>query len=75
VIIHPLSIEMSGATVLTQLIIKSWSFDYANHSDHSEGLRMTVVLKRRIMNELLTSFLPTFLILIIVTNYFKDFFL
>ena len=35
-----------------------------------------MVLKRRIVNELLTSYLPTFLILIIVyaTNYFKDFF-
>ena len=67
---------MSGATVLTQYIITSWSFDYANGSDHSEGLRMTVVLKRRIMNELLTSYLPTVLILIIVyaTNYFKEFF-
>jgi hypothetical protein len=76
VVINPFNIEMSGATVLTQYIITSWSFDYANSSDHSDGLRMMVVLKRRIVNELLTSYLPTFLILIIVyaTNYFKDFF-
>ena len=76
VIIHPYEIEMSGATVLTQYIVTYWSFDYANNTDHSAGLRVTLVLKRRIMNELLTSYLPTILILIIVyaTNYFKDFF-
>ena len=37
---------------------------------------MKIVLKRRLMNELLTTYLPTILILIIVyiTNYFKTFF-
>ena len=37
---------------------------------------MTVVLKRRILNELLTTYLPSFLILSIVyaTNFFKGFF-
>ena len=37
---------------------------------------MKIVLKRRIINELLTTYLPTVLILIIVytTNYFKSFF-
>ena len=42
----------------------------------SEGIIMTVVLKRRILNELLTTYLPSLLILTIVytTNFFKDFF-
>ena len=37
---------------------------------------MTVVLMRRILNELLTTYLPSLLILTIVyaTNFFKDFF-
>ena len=37
---------------------------------------MKIVLKRRLMNELLTTYLPTILILIIVyiTNFFKTFF-
>ena len=37
---------------------------------------MKIVLKRRLMNELLTTYLPTILILIIVysTNFFKPFF-
>ena len=42
----------------------------------SQGITMTVVLKRRILNELLTTYLPSLLILTIVyaTNFFKDFF-
>ena len=37
---------------------------------------MKIVLKRRLMNEILTTYLPTVLILIIVyiTNFFKTFF-
>ena len=68
VAINPYNIKMSGATVLTQFIITSWSLDFVNASDHNVGLMMTMVLKRRI--------LPTFRIPIIVysTNYFKDFF-
>ena len=41
-----------------------------------DGISMVIVLKRRIMNEILTTYLPSVLILIIVyiTNYFKPFF-
>ena len=37
---------------------------------------MVIILKRRIMNEILTTYLPTFLILTMVyaTNFFKPFF-
>ena len=40
------------------------------------GLKIEIVFKRRIVNEILTTFLPTFLILAIVyaTNFFKPFF-
>ena len=42
----------------------------------SEGIQLKLVMKRRINNAILTIYLPTFLILIIVytTNFFKDFF-
>ena len=45
-------------------------------ADPSQGICMKIVLKRRLMNELLTTYLPTVLILIIVyiTNFFKTFF-
>ena len=40
------------------------------------GLKVTLVFKRRIVNQILTVFLPSFLILAIVhaTNFFKPFF-
>ena len=41
-----------------------------------DGLEVTLVMQRRIMNELLTSYLPSILVLVIVyaTNFFKPFF-
>ena len=44
--------------------------------DPSQGIRMTIILQRRILNAILTIYLPTLLILCIVyaTNFFKDFF-
>ena len=42
----------------------------------SRGLKMEIVFKRRLTNELLTTFLPSFLLLLITyaTTYFKPFF-
>ena len=42
----------------------------------NEGIALELVLKRRITNALLTTYLPTLLILVIVytTNFFKSFF-
>ena len=44
--------------------------------DPNEGIILKVVLKRRIVNELLTTYLPSILIMVIVysTNFFKEFF-
>ena len=45
-------------------------------ADPNAGVALQLVLKRRIINELLTTYLPTILILVIVyaTNFFKPFF-
>ena len=44
--------------------------------DPNEGIILKVVLKRMIVNELLTTYLPSILIMVIVysTNFFKEFF-
>ena len=41
-----------------------------------DGVHMVIILKRRIINEVLTTYLPTCFILSIVyaTNFFKPFF-
>jgi hypothetical protein len=44
--------------------------------DVKEGIKMEIVFKRRLTNELLTTYLPTFLLLGITyaTTFFKPFF-
>lgn len=74
--VTPNMLAMESETVLTQYIIKNWTLAYNNITDPNQGIRMEIVLKRRIMNAVLTVYLPTLLILTIVyaTNFFKDFF-
>ena len=74
--ITPHIIAMESETVLTQYIITNWTLDYKNASMVSDGIQMTFVLKRRVLNAILTVYLPTILVLIIVyaTNFFKGFF-
>jgi len=72
----PEDIFMEGDTVLVQYIIAKWSLELKDPGDSNQGINLKLVMKRRIMNELLTSYLPSVLILAIVyaTNFFKPFF-
>ena len=62
---------MSGRLELMQYTVKEWVLE-----ESSTGVVVTLVLGRKILNELLTTYLPTTLFIIIVhtTNYYKDFF-
>ena len=62
---------MSGPVELMQYTVKEWIIE-----ESASGVVVTLVLGRKILNELLTTYLPTSLLIIIVhtTNYFKDFF-
>ena len=44
--------------------------------DTNEGIELKIVMSRRIINELMTTYLPTVFVLVIVyaTNFFKPFF-
>merc|ERR1719193_1117343 len=72
----PNNLMMESETVLTQYIITNWTLTYKNASNTDAGLQMTLVFKRRLLNAILTVYLPTILVLTIVyaTNFFKDFF-
>merc|ERR1719222_1865758 len=74
--VTPNKLMMESGTVLTQYIITNWTLTYKNASNTDAGLQMTLVFKRRLLNAILTVYLPTILVLCIVyaTNYFKDFF-
>ena len=62
---------MSGPVELMQYTVKEWIIE-----ESPSGVVVTLVLGRKILNELLTTYLPTSLLIIIVhtTNYCKDFF-
>ena len=64
-------LEMSGPVELMQYTVKNWIIE-----ETSTGVVVTLVLGRKILNEILTTYLPTFLLIIIIhsTNYYKDFF-
>ena len=88
----PDTIGMLSDTELTQYFIKTWSLTYTDKSiilklflnlirftntDLTKtGIKMEIVFKRRLTNELLTTYLPTFLLLGIsyATTFFKPFF-
>ena len=86
----PDRVLMQGDTVLVQYIVQSWELQkYEGGSmcyfrftpsvlldETVEQIKLVLILKRRIINELLTTYLPTVLILSIVyaTNFFKPFF-
>ena len=72
----PNALRMESQTVLTQYIRKNWTLDYVDKSVPSKGITMVLVFRRRIMNAILTIYLPTILVLCIVyaTNFFKEFF-
>ena len=71
----PLHLEMLEDTDLTLFTVKRWSLGYGAGNTTSE-LKMVVVLKRKVMNQLLTTYLPSILLIVITfaTTFFKPFF-
>ena len=88
----PKNIAMSTNRELPQYFIQSWQLTYMTQSLYSSfikmtnymifsenisrGIRMEIVFKRRLTNELLTTYLPSLLLLGITfaTTYFKQFY-
>ena len=62
---------MSGPIELMKYTVSNWIIE-----ESPKGVTVTLVLGRKILNEILTTYLPTSLLIIIVhtTNYYKDFF-
>ena len=51
-------------------------FKLTNATDQSKGIRMTITMKRKITSELVTTYLPSLLLMVIsyATTFFKPFF-
>ena len=67
--------DMASLT-FNHLFRKRWTLDYIDPDLQSYGLKMEIVFKRRITNELLTTYLPSILLLGIsyATTFFKSFY-
>ena len=76
ILLIPGNIEMNEKTVLTMFVVSKWSIVYRNESNPDRGIEMLIVFKRRIMNELLTTYLPSILLVLITyaTTFFKPFY-
>ena len=69
---------MNEKTDLTLFLVKKWTLSTSKEmsSTKNEGVRMTIVLKRKIMNEMMTTYLPAVLLILITysTTFFKPYF-
>lgn len=72
----PSNFSMNEDKELTLFSITSWDFEYRNHKNPQDGLRFRVVFKRKIVNSLLTTYLPSILLVLITfaTTFFKPYF-
>ena len=61
---------------MTLFQLTNSSLKFRNETDPREGIWMTVVLKRKIMSEMMSTFLPSLLLLLITfaTTFFKPFY-
>ena len=61
---------------MTLFQLTNLSLKFRNETDPREGIWMTVVLKRKIMSEMMSTFLPSLLLLMITfaTTFFKPFY-
>ena len=63
---------MNETLDMTLYVIKNWHLSSIDNG----GVRMTIVLKRKIMNEMMTTYLPSVLLMLITyaTTFFKPYF-
>ena len=69
----PKALKMSENVELTLFLIERWSLDFKNKTKPREGICMTIFLKRSIMSEIMTTYLPSILLMMITyaTTFFK----
>ena len=69
-------LDMEEDPDMTLFQVTLWDINFRNYRDPNEGLWMTVHLKRKVLSEMLTTFLPSLLLLMITfaTTFFKPFF-
>ena len=74
VILLPSNVTMKQS--LDMVLFTITYYDLVNAKDLEEGIRMTITLKRKIMSEMMTTYFPSLLLMMITyaTTFFKPFF-
>ena len=72
----PRHLKMEETIDILLFTIKAWTLEYRNTSSPQDGVKMTLLLKRKIMNEMMTTYLPAVLLILITyaTTFFKPYF-
>ena len=74
--LFPKNLVMEQDADMALYQMENWVLTYRNESAPKEGIWMTIVLRRKIMSEMLTTYLPSALLMMITfaTTFFKPFF-
>ena len=61
---------------MTLYTITEWSLVHRNTSNISKGIKMMLTMQRKLMNEMMTTYLPSVLLMLITraTTFFKPYF-
>ena len=72
----PGKVDLIEERELTMYTITDIRIEKSNPENDNDGIRMVLVLKRRIVNECLTTYLPSVLLILITyaTTFFKSFY-
>ena len=76
VLLFPKKLMMEQTSDMTLFHMTHWDLDYKNKEKPEDGIQMTIVLKRKIMSEMMTTYFPSILLMLITfaTTFFKPFF-
>ena len=74
--ILPRELVMEQDTDMTLFRVNHWDLKFRNHREKGEGIWMTVVLRRKLLSVLMSTYLPSLLLMMITfaTTFFKPFF-
>merc|ERR1712016_352195 len=72
----PKKLQMEQSVDMTLFHMEHWELVYKNESAPEEGVSMTIVLRRKILSEMMGTYLPSILLLMITfaTTFFKAYF-
>ena len=72
----PHEFSMTESQDLTLFRINNWTLQTWSAGEYGEGIRMKIVLQRKMLNELMTTYVPSFLLIMVTfaTTFFKPLF-